>query len=175
MILDALRTVVEQRLPALPAVGLMTFAPPLAVEVPASGSSLPADVPARTMPPTPPRLRGRSIGDRGWTRTQSGSRRGSCRNPRPLAGLDTAAAGGDRRRRYGRGAGRRRQQRCRRNGPQRRQQGDPSRRPGRPGPLGQAAVTVAEQAQTALKSIGDAVGKAAGRASRAASGSDSGR
>ncbi|MCB1290665.1 MAG: hypothetical protein KDB45_03935 [Mycobacterium sp.] len=176
MILDALRTVVEQRLPALPAVGLMTFAPPLAVEVPASGSSLPADVPAPdNATDTAPASAGAASVTVAGPGRKAAVVEAPAAIPRPLAGLDTAAAeviaddvtaevpaedassaAGGTDLSDGNKA-------------------TPSRRPGRPGPLGQAAVTVAEQAQTALKSIGDAVGKAAGRASRAASGSDSGR
>lgn len=180
MILDAIRTVVEQRLPALPAVDLPVFA--MAVpETPAPGSSLAADttapetvaVAAETAaatdgagsadgperrsavigaPVLAPRPSATSLADAAATIPEDIAAEA------PVAGATTAAGGTD----LSDG-----------------NKAAPTRRPGRAGPLGQAAGAIAGQAQTVLQNIGDAVGqgtgKAVGRASRAASGSDSGR
>lgn len=175
MILDAIRTVVERRLPALPAVDLPVFAMPTS-QTPAPGSSLAA---VTTAPdPGADTAAVGATATAAATATADGPGRRSAvveapvAVPRqsaasiaddvaaevPAADATTAAGGTDL------------------------SDGNkvaPARRPGRPGPRGQAGGAIAEQVQTALQNVGDAVGnvtgKLTGRAARTASGSDSGQ
>lgn len=188
MILDAIRTVVERRLPALSAVDLPVVAIPTS-QTPDPGSSLAAG----TTAPDP----GADTAAVGATTTgattdtaattpaaevperRSAVIKAPVAVPRPPAASiadaavmiadevaaevpaadSTTAAGGTDLSDGNKAA--------------------PTRRPGRPGPLGQAGGAIAEQVQTALQNVGEAVGnmtgKMTGRAARTASGSDSGR